>query len=280
MKNFNHLLVAFAVLQLGACSTEVKTMVTQDIAPPPALVPTLAVYAAGSLRAALSQVAQDYQARTGQMVELSFGASGLMRERIEKGEPAQVFASADTEHPKRLAATGGWQQPTVFVRNSLCALTAAHINATPDTLLQTLLLPQVRLGTSTPKSDPAGDYAWALFKKAEAIQPGAYATLDAKALKLTGAAESPRPPEGRAFYAWAMDEGQADIFLTYCTNALAAQKDVPRLNVVALPAALQVGAPYGLTVLKAASPQAQAFANALLEPAAQKVFTRFGFGSP
>lgn len=278
MKTTSHLLATIALLQLGACSTPGKTMANPDL--PLAPVQTLTVYAAGSLRAALSQVAQEYQARTGQSVELTFGASGLLRERIEKGEPAQVFASADTEHPTRLAAGGNWQQPVVFVRNSLCALTAAHVNTTPDTLLQTLLQPQVRVGTSTPKSDPAGDYAWALFKKADALQAGAYTALDAKALKLTGAADSPRPPEGRAFYAWAMDEGQADIFLTYCTNALAAQKDVPRLKVVALPAALQVGAPYGLTVSKTASLQAQAFARALQEPAAQQVFSRFGFGSP
>lgn len=82
-----------------------------------------------------------------------------------------------------------------------------------------------------------------MFKKAETIEPGAYAILDAKALKLTGAADSPKPPEGRTFYAWAMDEGQADVFLTCCTDALAAQKDVPRLKVVTLPGALQVGAP-------------------------------------
>jgi molybdenum ABC transporter molybdate-binding protein len=246
----------------------------------PKTIAAFPVYAAGSLRAALTQVAQDYQAHTGQAVELSFGASGLLRERIEKGEPAQIFASADIEQPQRLAASGAWQQPTVFVRNSLCALTASHIEATPDTLLQTLLQPQVRLGTSTPKSDPAGDYAWALFKKAEAIQPGAYATLDRKAQKLTGAADSPRPPAGQSFYAWAMDTAQADVFLTYCTNALAAQKEVPRLRVVALPPALQVGAAYGLGVLKAASPQAQAFARALLEAPAQKEFARFGFGAP
>jgi ABC-type molybdate transport system substrate-binding protein len=278
MKTISQLLAALALFPLGACSAELDNMANPD--PTRATLPSISVYAAGSLRAALTQVALDYQARTGQAVELSFGASGLMRERIEKGEPAQVFASADTEHPARLAVNGSWQQPTVFVRNSLCALTAAHINTTADTLLQTLLQPQVRVGTSTPKSDPAGDYAWALFKKADAMQPGAYATLDAKALKLTGAADSPRPPEGRSFYAWSMDEGQADVFLTYCTNALAAQKEVPRLKVVSLPAALQVGAPYGLTVLKSASPQAQAFARALQESAAQQVFARFGFGSP
>jgi ABC-type molybdate transport system substrate-binding protein len=55
---------------------------------------------------------------------------------------------------------------------------------------------------------------------------------------------------------------------------------VPRLKVVALPAALQVGAAYGLTVLKTASPQAQAFARALQEPAAQRVFSQYGFERP
>jgi molybdate transport system substrate-binding protein len=191
-----------------------------------------------------------------------------------------VFASADTDHPQRLAAQGGWQTPKVFTRNSLCALTAAHIDATPATLLATLLQPGVRVGTSTPKADPSGDYAWALFRKADAVSPGAYATLDAKALKLTGGPTSPKPPEGRGTYAWVMDRGQADVFLTYCTNAVAAQQEVPRLKVVQVPPALQVGAAYGLVVKQGAPVAAEAFAQALLAEPAQAVFRRFGFGAP
>jgi ABC-type molybdate transport system substrate-binding protein len=274
MKPHRLLLVTLAALQLVACGTTMQTM------NPPPPIPAFKVFAAGSLREAMTQVATDYQARTGQAVELTFGASGLLRERIEKGEAALVFASADTDHPQRLSRGGAWQTPTVFVRNSLCALTGTHVNATPDTLLQTMLQPTVRVGTSTPVSDPSGDYAWALFKKADALQAGAYATLDRKALKLTGAADSPRPPAGRSFYAWSMDEGQADLFLTYCTNAVAAQKEVPWLKVVSLPQALQVGAPYGMTVAAGAPPQAQAFAQALLQAQAQQVFKRFGFEGP
>ena len=241
------------------------------------------VYAAGSLREAFTEIARDHEARTGQKVALTFGASGLLRERIEKGEPAQVFASADTDHPQRLAARGGWQAPVVFTRNALCALTSEQISATPDTpdtLLATLLRSDVRVGTSTPKADPSGDYAWALFRQADKIQPGAYAQLDAKALKLTGGADSPKPPAGRGTYAWVMDQRQADVFLTYCTNAVAAQAEVPRLRVVQLPAALQVGAAYGLTVRADAPAVAQAFASALRQPAAQAVLQRMGFGQP
>jgi molybdenum ABC transporter molybdate-binding protein len=258
-------------LMMSACATPERPAVS--VAP-------LQVYAAGSLREAFTAIAADYEARTGQKVGLSFGASGLLRERIEQGEGAQVFASADTDHPQRLAASGGWQVPQVFTRNSLCALTAAHIEVTPSTLLATMLRADVRLGTSTPKADPSGDYAWALFRKAEAVQKGAYAALDAKALKLTGGADSPKPPAGRGTYAWVMDQGQADVFLTYCTNAVAAQKEVPRLKIVQVPPELQVGAAYGLTVRDGAPAAARDFARYLLSEAGQVPLQRLGFGRP
>lgn len=238
------------------------------------------LYAAGSLRGALSEIAKDYEAQTGQKIVLTFGASGLLRERIEKGESAQVFASADTDHPQRLFKQGGWQTPLVLVRNALCALTSDQMLATPDTLLATLLRPDVRVGTSTPKSDPSGDYTWVLFHKADSLQAGAYDKLDAKALKLVGAVDSPKPPEGRIAYGWIMDQGQADVFLTYCTNAVAARSEVPRLKVVQLPPNLQVGAAYGLAVRSDASLPAAVFAQWLLTAPAQAVFQRFGFGPP
>jgi molybdenum ABC transporter molybdate-binding protein len=240
----------------------------------------IAVVAAGSLREAMTDIARAHEARTGQKLTLSFAASGLLRERIEKGEAAQVFASADMGHPQRLADAGSWSPPRVFVRNQLCALTQAHLNLTPERLLGALLDPAIRLGTSTPKADPAGDYAWALFRRADVVSAGAYATLERKALQLTGGPSSPKPPAGRGAYAWVMDQAQADIFLTYCTNAVAAQQEVPGLKIVAVPSQLQVSADYGLTVRRGAHPAAQAFADALLAPSAQAVFTRYGFGSP
>ena len=252
----------------------------QSSAAAPAGQAPLRVYAAGSLREPLTEIAGLYEAGTGTKAALTFGASGLLRERIEKGEPAQVFASADTQHPETLAASGGnWQRPTLFVRNSLCALALPSTGITSANLLEKMLNPAIKLATSTPKADPSGDYAWALFRKAEAVQPGAYAALDAKALKLTGSADAAKPPEGRGTYAWHMDEGRADVFLTYCTNALSARKEVPRLEVVQIPPALQVGAAYGLTA-RSGDAAATQFASYLLMPPAQAVFSRFGFGAP
>ena len=143
-----------------------------------------------------------------------------------------------------------------------------------------MLRTDVRVGSSTPKSDPSGDYTWALFRKADSVQTGAYARLDAKTLKLAGAADSPKPPDGISAYGWLMDQGRADVFLTYCTNAVVAQKEVPRLKVVQVPPELQVAAAYGVTLRLTSSPTATAFAQALLAPPAQEVFRRFGFSLP
>ena len=265
------------VAVLSGCATRQATTPAQ---PEVAVGDPVQVYAAGSLRDALTEIARDHEARTGQKVVLTFAASGLLRERIEQGAPAQVFASADTKHPQRLANQGQWQAPVVFTRNTLCALAQGTVAVTSDTLLSTMLQPQVRLGISTPKADPAGDYAWALFQKAEALQPGATARLEAKALQLTGGANSAQAPAGRNTYAWVMEQNRADVFLTYCTNAVAARAEVPSLQVVAVPEALQVGAAYGLTVRAGAPAQAQAFAQAVLQPPAQAVFRRLGFAAP
>lgn len=52
------------------------------------------LYAAGSLRASLTEVADRFTAQYSIPVRLEFGASGLLRERLERGEPGDVFAHA------------------------------------------------------------------------------------------------------------------------------------------------------------------------------------------
>lgn len=77
-----------------------------------------------------------------------------------------------------------------------------------------------------------------------------------------------------------MDQGQADVFLTCCTNAVLAQQEVPRLQIVPLPSELQVGAAYGLTLRRDAAPAARDVAATLRSAEAQAVLQRYGFGRP
>lgn len=239
------------------------------------------VHAAGSLKAALTEAANSFAtSRGGAKVEFAFGPSGLLKERLEKGEASDVFASANMAHPKALTDAGKAGPVRAFARNTLCALAGPAVKVTPDTLLETILDRNVKLGISTPKADPSGDYAWQLFANAEAAIPGARKALEAKALKLTGGPQHPPPPKDRTVYGAIVAKGEADVFLTYCTNAILAKGEEPQLQVVAIPASLNVGADYGLVVLKEARSAGFRFADFLLSPRGQKILGTFGFAPP
>lgn len=241
---------------------------------------TVRLYAAGSLKAALTEIVWAFEyAKGGSVrVETTFGPSGLLRERIEKGEVAHIFASADMSHPQRLADQGRSTGPVrIFARNELCALARADLSVTSDSLLDVMLAPHVRLGTSTPKADPSGDYAFALFAKAERLKPGARAMLESKALLLTGGADSEKVPAGRNQYAWVMESGKADLFLTYCTNARLALRELPKLRIVPVPADLNVVADYGMILLNGAPQPAADLARLMLNEFGQTFLLTHGF---
>lgn len=237
-------------------------------------------HAAGSLRTALTEVAAAFEATSGQKVEAKYGPSGTLKDEIAGGMRAEVFASANMEHPQALATAGKSGPVVLFARNRLCALVRPGLAVEPATLLDRMLDPDVKLGTSTPRADPSGDYAWEVFRKADELKPGAFATLEKKALQLTGGPAAPIAPAGRSLYGMLVAEGKADIFLTYCTGALEAQKQNAGQQIVALPDALAVGADYGLTVLTGASPQAYQFAMFILSVDGQRVLARHGFAAP
>ena len=237
------------------------------------------LYAAGSLRTALNEVAAAFTVESGVKVVAEYGPSGLLRDRIATGEPAEVFASANMAHPESLAKSGKAGPVVLFARNRLCALAAPAVSATSATLLDRMLDPGVKLGTSTPKADPSGDYAWELFDKAERLRPGAAKALSTKALQLTGGPTSPPPPKDRNVYGELVSTGQADIFLTYCTNALQAKGEVSALQIVAIPEPLAVGADYGLTVVAGARPEAETFAQFVLSGPGQAILVRHGFAA-
>jgi molybdenum ABC transporter molybdate-binding protein len=242
-----------------------------------ALVGTIRLFSAGSLRGALTDVAQAFQAASGHTVEAKYGPSGLLKNEIAGGAPAHVFTSANMEHPQALHDAGKSGPVQLFARNRLCALVKPGLHVTSGNLLAQMLDPTVKLGTSTPKADPSGDYAFEVFHKAEAIKSGTQAALEKKVLQLTGGATSAAPPAGRAVYGWHVAEGRADIFLTYCTNAVVAQKENPGQQIVALPDNLSVGAYYGMTIMNGAPAAAQEFADFIMSPAAQRILVSHGF---
>ncbi len=203
-----------------------------------------------------------------------------MKDEITAGARADVFASANMEHPQALHAAGRHGPVQAFARNKLCVLVRPGIEVGGTNLVDRMLDPAIRLGTSTPKADPSGDYAFEVFRKAEALRPGAQAAPEKKALQLTGNAYSARPPDGRSPYGWHVAEGRADFFLAYCTACREAKRQYPDQQIVELPERLTVGADYGLTVIAGASPGASRFTAFILSSAGQRILQSHGFGSP
>jgi ABC-type molybdate transport system substrate-binding protein len=98
------------------------------------LADPLRLYAAGSLTAAFTDIVKAFPTSEGDVITPVFGPSGILREKIERGDHVDVFASADMEQPRRLARSPN-TSVVMFTRNRLCALGRSSIGLTPDNLL-------------------------------------------------------------------------------------------------------------------------------------------------
>ena len=221
-------------------------------------------------------MAAAFEAANGVTVRAKYGPSGTLRDAIAAGEPAHVFASANMAHPQSLAMRARAARSTLFARNRLCALVRPGLAVTADTLLDAMLRDDVKVGTSTPKADPSGDYTFEVFAKRgvegrkprEARDEGA-ATHRQRSERATAG--------GTQSVGWHVAEGRADIFLNYCTAAAVAARENPGQQIVALPETLAVGADYGLAVMNGAPEAAHAFAQFILATEGQKILARHGF---
>jgi len=236
----------------------------------------LHVLAAGSLREVIGEIGRRYQIQTGVEVRADFGPSGVLHERIANGEKADLFASADMGHPLKLAADGLAMRVDMFTRNALCAFACPKVGLTLTNFLDRLLDPAVRLGTSTPRADPAGDYAWLVFHRADGVHPGAFLILDQKAQKIVGGAPQNNAPVKEPVVE-ALTAGTIDVMIGYCSGRQHMLQQLPDLSVVQVPKEIAAGPEYGLAILKGASPHADDLALYILSPEGQQLFVQFGF---
>lgn len=277
MKNTSSILrqtLLGAILAASACVAAAQQ------APTAAAAPVITIYTAGSMSGALGAITRQYTRETGQPVQLVSGPAGALLDRIEHSGKADIFVSANMAHPQRLTAEGKASPTVVFARNRVCVAARPDVGLTSANLLDKLLDPNIKIGTSTPKSDPGGDYAWELFAKAGTVRPGATQTLEAKAQQLVGGAVAPQVPAGQNPVKYFMTTHRVDVFIGYCSS----HEPTPdtTLTQVELPPELAISADYGMTVLDsqqnaARRDAAYRLALYLMSPAAQSVLTRYGF---
>jgi molybdate transport system substrate-binding protein len=237
----------------------------------------LRVLGAGSLREVMAEIGKRYEEATDTTILSDFGPSGLLRERIEKGEHADLFASADMGHPLKLLRDGHATRVAMFTRNTLCGVAVSKIGLTTANFLDRLLDPGVKLGTSTPKADPAGDYTWAMFRRADTLRPGSYEILNMKAQQIVGGPSNNAPVDGKDPVVAALAAGRVDVAIGYCTSAKLRLDQMAELQVATVPSEISIGPEYGLAMLKGADPRTLDLALFMLSPQGQQIFSSYGF---
>lgn len=232
------------------------------------------ILAAGSLRGVVSDLAAAANALSIE-VRADFGGSGLLRERLEKGEKADLFLSADLASPRKLEALGRTVLPVIaFARNRMCVVSPRSTGITQNNLVDRLLAEGVRVKTSTPVADPSGDYAWAIFDRIESARPGAGARLKAKA-ESAMTATAPLTAPGQSPAAALFAASLIDISITYCSASANLEVKLPDLVSLEVPPALDPHPLYGLAVL-ADRPEVLRLALFLLSEKGQELIARNG----
>ncbi|HEX5467373.1 MAG TPA: molybdate ABC transporter substrate-binding protein [Candidatus Limnocylindrales bacterium] len=233
---------------------------------------SLTIYAAASLKAALTKADATYQAaRPGLTITLSTDSSAALETQIEQGAPADLFLSADASDPQKLVDKGlAAGSMTVFARNHLTIIVPKADPAGISTPLD-LVRPGVKIIAAGPEV-PITRYATQLVARL-AKQPGYPADFAAEY-----AAHVVSQEINVSALVAKVGLGEGDAGICYVTDAKTSD-DVATVDV---PDAANVPATYGGVVVKASASQAaaQAFLTWLAGSDGQAILASFGFLPP
>ena len=222
--------------------------------------PPLTVFAAASLTDALGELTTEYEKQTGQVVRLSFAASGQVARQVEAGAPADLVILADESWMNRLDAAGRLDRSTRIdlLGNRLVIVTSQNtpIEGDPLTWLQAV---GGKLAIGDPDSVPAGAYARDWLKRQgrwDGLRSSLVTAADVRAV--------------RSFVA----RGEAQLGIVYRSDAIGDAG----IRVVLEPSPVdQPKIVYPAALTADALPPAAAFLVWLRTPEAGAVFRRYGF---
>lgn len=129
----------------------------------------LTVAAAADLNYAMKDLASRFEQKTGDKVQVSFGASGNFYSQIQSGAPFDLFFSADAEYPRKLAAAGLMESSSLrtYAVGHLVLWVPKSSGLDPQKLQANLLLaPAVqKIAIANPEHAPYGRAAMAALQK-------------------------------------------------------------------------------------------------------------------
>jgi molybdate transport system substrate-binding protein len=224
------------------------------------------VFAAASLREVFEGLAAGFErAHSGTKVNLNLAGSQELRTQIEQGARGDVFASADLKHMALLEKQGQVDKPLVFAGNEPVIVVPRGNPAGIHTL--TDLTRTRRLVVGAPEV-PIGAYTVKIFEAAARKHgAGLRSRLEASVAS--------RELNVRQVLA-KVTLAEADAGIVYRTDAQAAKGKV---EVIAIPADLNVIAEYPIAVVKssAAADLARAWVDLVRGPEGQRALSAAGF---
>ena len=140
----------------------------------PAHAATVSVAVAANFTKVAEEIAAAFRAKTGDDVELSFGATGQLYTQITQGAPFQVFLAADDQRPQKAVDEGHGVDGTVFtyaVGKLVLYGVAADVTAGADVLKAGNFQ---KLSIADPETAPYGAAAVETLRSLdlyEALQP-------------------------------------------------------------------------------------------------------------
>lgn len=220
---------------------------------------SITVFAASSLTTPFERLGEEFEAaHEGVDVIFSFGGSGDLRDQIEAGAPADVFASADTLSMDPLVAQALVGEPEIFAENAL-ALAVPPDNPAAITDLADLTEPGIKLVVCAP-SVPCGSLT------------EHWATTEGIDLRPVSEEQAVTDVLGKLL------SGEADAGFVYVSDVLTAGAD--RLTPVAISAVARTRYPIA-TVAESDEPDlARAFADFVLGEAGSQALRDAHFDLP
>ncbi|HET6373898.1 MAG TPA: molybdate ABC transporter substrate-binding protein [Candidatus Polarisedimenticolia bacterium] len=247
-------LLARAALALAALSPAPASP-----GPPPEII----VYAAASLRDALSEMAPACEGASGVRLVFNFGASNDLARQIMAANKADVFLSADGGWMDKVAAEAlvDTASRRALLSNRLVVVGPVDSTYTIASASDLARAPVRLISIANPEAVPAGKYAKAWLERQgqwDSIRPRALPGVDVRAALA------------------AVEAGAAQMGIVYATDA-AISKKVRVLYTVPEEDGPLIR--YPIAVMKDSHhlEMARAVVSWMSGPEAGKVFTRFGF---
>ena len=223
----------------------------------------LVVSAAASLTNAFTELARAYERdHPGTSVVVNFGGSGQLLRQIERGAPADVFASAD-EETMDLAQRKGLIDAASrrdFARNKLVIIVPASSVLELETLSDLGGDEITRIAISNPESVPVGRYSRRALEHA-----GLWEALHTKVINTQHVRQS-------------LDyvaRGEVDVGFVYLTDARAMPEKVR--VVMEVPLASPIAYPIAVVADSRSSATANRFIEFVSSPNGERILLQHGF---